>query len=330
MIVKRFLAGLIFVLCTAFITLASPVRADALLDTAAKKAADLVGKQLPKDQRLRLAVMPVVNDPGGTFQRYLSAAVTMNTKFEVIERAELEQLLKEQRFQLGDIVDPGSRIEPGKIQGVETVLVGKVTQAESSLGRAEVKAFLRLLDVERGRIIWEREVEATATNPLRTILLWGFGILVVLFILSRIARRRQVEKTTVLLDNDQDLRGACAREVEKAANYVAAAREKLLAQGQSESANQAGNLRGQLLQLRDEIAFAPTGHPGSTGPNAARGAVLFDNQLLMQLKPLATRGDELLNAVTSGASDAKRRMEDLDKQVLDARNFLKNSEAHIG
>lgn len=330
MFAKRFLAGLALVLCAGSLALANPARADALLDAAAKKAADRAGKELPNDQRLRLALMPVVNDASGAFQRYLSAAVTMNTEYEVIERTELEQILKEQRFQLGDIVDPGSRIEPGRIQGVETVLVGKVTEAESALGRAEVKAFLRLLDVERGRVLWEREVHGTATNPLRTILTWGFGVLAVLFILSRIARRRQVEKTAALVATEQDLRGACSREVEKAANHVASAREKLLAQGQGESANQAGNLRGQLLQLRDEIAFAPAGHPGSVGPDAARGAVLFDNQLLTQLRPLAARSDELLTAVMGGAVDAKRRMEDLDKLVLDARNFLKNREAHVG
>ena len=55
----------------------------------------------------------------------MSSLLHQSRRFDVIERAQLEQLLKEQNLE--GIVKPGELAKPGLVQGVKYLCIGKVT-----------------------------------------------------------------------------------------------------------------------------------------------------------------------------------------------------------
>lgn len=103
----------------------------------------------------------------------LTTLLVNTERFNVIERAQLQQLLKEQ--ELEGIVDPNELAKPGKVRGVDYLLIGKVTnfrvKAEKSqsgfglgkignvIGGADVKSQSTTINVDVGVDL--RAVDAT-------------------------------------------------------------------------------------------------------------------------------------------------------------------------
>lgn len=65
------------------------------------------------------------NNLGALAADQLTTLAVNSMRFDVIERAQLEQLLREQ--ELEGIVDPNELAQPGKVRGVEYMLIGKIT-----------------------------------------------------------------------------------------------------------------------------------------------------------------------------------------------------------
>ena len=87
-------------------------------------------------QKAKVGVPPFsVETSGGYFGRgnpldekaadQMSSLLHQSRRFEVIERAQLEQLLREQNME--GIVRPGELAKPGQVHGVDYLLLGKVT-----------------------------------------------------------------------------------------------------------------------------------------------------------------------------------------------------------
>lgn len=102
---------------------------------------------------------------------------------EVIERSQLEAVLREQQLARSGIIDPATAVEMGKILGVDYILGGRITEFgirdESQLGgviaqfsvgvrvkrsTARVKADVRLIDVRTGRILMADTGEGRETR----------------------------------------------------------------------------------------------------------------------------------------------------------------------
>lgn len=64
-------------------------------------------------------------DMGSLAADQLTTLAVNSQRFDVIERAQMQQLLKEQGLE--GVVDPSELAQPGKIRGVEYLLLGKVT-----------------------------------------------------------------------------------------------------------------------------------------------------------------------------------------------------------
>jgi len=65
----------------------------------------------------------------------MSSLLHQSRRFDVIERAQLEQLLKEQNME--GIVKPGELAKPGLVQGVKYLCIGKVTNFRIKVDEAE-------------------------------------------------------------------------------------------------------------------------------------------------------------------------------------------------
>ncbi len=105
-------------------------------------------------ERMSIAVLPFSSQGiGGELSGVdlLDKLITgfVNSKrFKVIERAQLEKILNEQKLGLSGIVDPSTAAEIGKGIGVDAVVLGSVTRAGNSLS---IDA--RLIDTESAAII---------------------------------------------------------------------------------------------------------------------------------------------------------------------------------
>jgi TolB-like protein len=109
--------------------------------------------------RARVAILPfqVIGGKGSTSGRIVSerlVAPMMNGgEVEVVERAMLESVMREQQLQFSGVVDARSVKEIGKILNVDAVITGTVIALKDD--RVEVNA--RLIDTESAKVLFAGE-----------------------------------------------------------------------------------------------------------------------------------------------------------------------------
>jgi len=112
-------------------------------------------------------------------------------KFRVVEREQLEALMKEKNLSLSGDVDPASAVKIGKLLGVNYLLTGSVTEYGAqetgahgggigrlpgfSAGKKNFVAALnaRLIDTSTGEVVWADEARKEEGNMRLSI--GGFG-----------------------------------------------------------------------------------------------------------------------------------------------------------
>ncbi len=116
----------------------------------------IVGKKTIKlvGERMSLAVLPFDNkgtskDFGEVVLDKMITALVNKNRFKVIERAQLEKILKEQQLGQSGILDASTAAQIGKGIGVDGIVIGSVTQ--STNGSISIDA--RMIDTESAAII---------------------------------------------------------------------------------------------------------------------------------------------------------------------------------
>ncbi len=102
-----------------------------------------------------LAILPFENLTGNTddswlsrgFAEELTAALSGVPSVRVIERNQLDRVLREQDFQLSDVSDPSNGIRLGKLLAVQKLLLGSYQVVDGYL-----RATARLVDTETGMV----------------------------------------------------------------------------------------------------------------------------------------------------------------------------------
>ena len=84
--------------------------------------------------------------------------------FKIVDRTQLSQILKEQKFSLSGVVDPERRKKVGEVTGVDAFLYGEVidtSKLHEGINDSDYYTTLnlRLLDVKTGTLVWEREIQ---------------------------------------------------------------------------------------------------------------------------------------------------------------------------
>ena len=82
-------------------------------------------------------------------------------KYEVVERALLNKIIEEQRFQLSDLVDPSKAVELGKMLGADLILTGSVVKIGTSY---TINA--RFIDVKTGMAKRAEAIRGNEINEL--------------------------------------------------------------------------------------------------------------------------------------------------------------------
>lgn len=94
----------------------------------------------------------------GASEKLITQLVNLR-RFKVIERSQIEKVIKEQDFQLTDVADVSTVAKVGKIIGADVIVLGSITVVT---GFAKVNA--RVIDVETAETIVAREKESQATD----------------------------------------------------------------------------------------------------------------------------------------------------------------------
>lgn len=108
----------------------------------------------------------VLGFSGSVGEEYQQAASDKLTKilytfgrYELVERADIDQILIEQNFQKTDLVDPASVVQVGKILGIKIAYIGNINQLSANRDRktlvyqANAKITVKVIDVQTAKIL---------------------------------------------------------------------------------------------------------------------------------------------------------------------------------
>ncbi|MDD5067357.1 MAG: carboxypeptidase regulatory-like domain-containing protein [bacterium] len=126
---------------------------------------------LPEAEMPKVAVLPFKNstaaaqrdDYGAAVADMITTAIVKSKKLNVIERENLQKILKEQELWLSGMVDAGTTKKIGQITGVSFIITGSV----SKLGTF-IELDVRMLDTETGKIVVTENDKANSEEQLRS------------------------------------------------------------------------------------------------------------------------------------------------------------------
>ncbi len=124
--------------------------------------ADVFVSPRAKDKVYRkVAVMPFrapVELVGASVADMVATEILKTYKYELIERSQMEQVLREQSLGLKGVTDSALAMKVGRILGVEGVIIGTVPEygmrAVGSLELPAVGINIRMIDTETGSVVW--------------------------------------------------------------------------------------------------------------------------------------------------------------------------------
>lgn len=132
------------------------------LRTAVDQLAAQISERLGGTRAFRVAIADFVdlqgisNDLGRFVANRLTTRLVQSTRFSVVERQRLSQVLAELKFSMSDLVDPDKARQLGGMVGVEALIVGTI----SELG-PEIDIDARVIEIETNQLL----VGATITIP---------------------------------------------------------------------------------------------------------------------------------------------------------------------
>lgn len=332
MSLKR-LVFLYFAVLGAIAVVGKPAQSATLIDRAREEAASEITGRLPRDAGVRrLAVLPIKGDSGYALYGKLIEALKKRSPFEIIvrERGELDRILDEWKFQHSDLADPATRVEPGLIPGAEGLLFGAVVTEKSVFGSAEYSVVMRLDSVKRGEILWKDEIVIALTSPVRAVVLWGGGIVLVLLVILVLVRGRSVQRVEARLEEDERVRFGVTDEVDRINTHLQEIKSLASERRDDDLAVRAADAQKGLLMLRESLVAAPRGAAGRTSEDEARQAKQFDQHFRGVIQGLIRHGEQATAAAHSGdRAGALRALEELGAGVASVRNQFLSRNSYI-
>lgn len=293
-----------------------PKAAAGVLQTEAiRKLQNAVVKALPSEGSIiRIAILDLAGDDGA-IKNAITAIVAEKTSFKIIERADLDVILREQGLQLKDVMDEKTRIQHGKIKGVQGLLMGKVLGMESGFMSYTVRVHLKLDDVEKGEIVFAKDFNVTAVSPVRNWLFIIAGLVVVVVVVLIVLGRRRIAVKETIIHEDVGERVDLGRGVGRALATLSEARAKLMDQGKTDAAVALKDAERNLLALKEQVENAPRGSSDTRSKEELKEALAFDRSFLETSEALAKSAAELYEAVSAGAVDPGQRIDRVKRDI---------------
>lgn len=320
---KRTVPAIIVFFFLMFLALTGMAATDDLKAEAIKNFQKAVVKALPTEGNIiRVAVLDISND-SGEIRDAIIAAITEKTSFKIIERTDLDLILKEQGMQLKDVMDEGTRIQPGKIKGVQGLLMGRVIGMESGFMSYTVRVHLKLDDVEKGEIVFAKDFNVSAVSPVRTWIFIAIALVIAIIVAVFIwASRKEAVKESIIEEDTRE-RVDLSRGIKQAMAIVSEARAKLMDKGQTDPAIKIKDIERDLLALKEEIENAPRGFTGMRDTSELKDALAFDKEFQDVSDALIKSVEKLSDVIQSGTSDLDKHIDLVKRDVRAASTAFK-------
>lgn len=320
--IKKTIFVLSGLFCFVFLFNNYNASADSDLKIAAiKKLQQSVIKTLPTEtQIVRIAVLDFEGDDG-SIHNAITSAITEKTNFKVIERKDLDKILEEQGLQLKDIMDEKTRIQHGKIKGVQGLLFGKVLGMEKGFLSYSIKVHLKLDDVEKGEILFSKDFNIKVVSPVRNWLIYGVaGIIILIIIIIALTKRRAtVIKTRI--KEDVTARVDITKEIARALTNISNAKTKLMAKGQMDEAVILKDAERDLQLLKEQVDNAARGNADMRKAGEFKQVLNFDKGMMDSFENLTKSADRLYNKVLQGdLINFEKEADSLKKDIKNAMN----------
>lgn len=117
--------------------------------------------QLPLEilsKRMRIAVFPfegkgMVSEVGSLFQDTLSFAILNQNRFQIVERGDLDMILREQNLSSTKLIDQDTAVNLGRLMAAQAVICGSIIETHTG---AEIAG--RMIDTETAEILATEKV----------------------------------------------------------------------------------------------------------------------------------------------------------------------------
>ena len=316
---KKFSLVLTILICSIFLISAYAFAEADLKPAAIKKLQQSVIKALPTEtQIVRIAILDFEGDDG-TIQNAITSAITEKTNFKVIERKDLDKILEEQGIQLKDIMDEKTRIQHGKIKGVQGLLFGKVLGMEKGFLSYTVKVHLKLDDVEKGEILFSKDFNIKVVSPVRNWIIYGVvGIIILIIVIIALTKRRATVIETRIKE-DVTARVDITKEISRALTNISNAKTKLMGKGKTDEAVLLKDAERDLQLLKEQVDNAARGSADIRKAGEFKQVLNFDKNITDSFENLTKLADRLYNKVLQGD------LVNFDKEADSLKRDIKNT-----
>jgi hypothetical protein len=207
---------------------------------ASADIADQIVAKLPDDIHFRLlAIGPISGESQGLTDT-LTSKIKAQTRYHIIERKDLNRLLEEQGIQLSPIADTRQPVEPGRIKGVEGLILGRLEVKQASFAWCSLEAFIKLDNVEGGDVVFADTFYARHVPKHTTYGAVAIIFLILLIFCANSLKKRKIKKVARVVESDSDTLVGLQDELHKAKDLVNQAHDRLV-QPQHDAAERGGS-----------------------------------------------------------------------------------------
>jgi hypothetical protein len=274
---------------------------------------------LPEDSGSRVLGISDIEGDDNTFAEALTAAINAATDFRLMERADLDKLLKEQGIQLSPLMDPDSLVEPGQIKGIEGLLIGRIVKKVQSPFYSSLQVFLKLDNVETGRVVFARTFEALYIPPMTWYLGCGFLALLFLLMLKRGSRKKH---NTFLLGYSQKEaadRQAIEAELKKSRDNLDRTHDLLNKAKNTGGAMEIHQTRENLAKLLQKIQHGPVVHPENVDKALVKELDRQNKRMKGLMEKVRSSSERVLETAGKGGN-VEAALNAMTTQLKDAAN----------
>jgi hypothetical protein len=247
--------------------------------------------------------------------------IKTNTRFHLIERQNLKTLLDEQGIQLSAITDVRDAVVPGRIRGVEALIMGRVDKKTLSFFYSQMDIFLKLNHVEGGEVLFARNFTA---RHISMSALYAGGIVVGLILLyslgSRIKKRKRIKEDKKVITDDIT-RQNNIKVLKKAKENLTRAHDKLVEKNEMTSSTQVMAAGRQVQKLIFQIEQSPGMIPRTLAKGEAGKTAALSGQLQKNLRNVLAESEKLYDGIKKGRVDqVQGNIRDLEQEIKHAVN----------
>lgn len=292
---------------------------DNLVGKAATQVSDLCVAAVPKDVHTRLVAVTDIDGDDGSMVRALVDALKTDSHFQVIERNQLDALLKEQALQISDIVSPEERIRPGMIRGVEGVIHGKVIERMNFFVMASFRVHLKMVNVQSGEILLSKEVASSVRSEYLLPAVGGLLSLLLAFFAYDASLKLWAHSVVKGQRKEFNVRQKVNATLKSALDNVRTTEHSLDMDRDRESIGALRALRTDLELVCDKMRGARF---ADIDTESSRGLRKKDSRILDVCEDLLDSARAM--AATGGATAVSRRTSDIRTHISRIEEMLTN------